>query len=72
MPNFRVTGNSGLRYRLRLGRDPRVAAPVDERGAEENTARRQTREAAYSATSRAQVEGINGERAMDNRQQTDR
>ena len=69
---FRVTGNSGLRHRLRLGRDPRVAAPVDTCGAEENAARRQTREAAYSATSCAQVEGITGERSMDNRQQTDR
>ena len=57
---------------LRLRRDPRVAAPIDKCGAEEDTARRQSREAADSATSGAQVEGITGERPMDNRQQTDR
>lgn len=56
----------------RLGRHPGVAAPVDKRSAKENTTRGQTREAAYSATSRAEVEGITGERPMDNRQQTDR
>ena len=57
---------------MQLSRDPRVAAPVDKRGANENTACRQTREAAYSATRCAQVQRITRERPMDERQQTDR
>ena len=57
---------------MRLSRDQRAAAPVDKRGPKENTACRQTGEAAYSATRPAQVHRIGRERPMDERQQTDR
>jgi hypothetical protein len=43
---------------LRLGRYPRVAAPVDKCGAEENTACCQTREAAYRATASVARSGV--------------
>ena len=56
----------------RLGRHPRVAAPVNKRGAKENTACRQTCEAAYCATGRAQVERITRKWSVDKGQQTDR
>jgi hypothetical protein len=57
---------------LRLGRHPGVAAPVNKRGAKENTACRQTCEAAYRATRRAQVQRITRKWSMDQGQQTDR